>query len=709
MTSVSSEYIEKIIARFDDVVRRLLGEPNTKNHDEWRYGRNGSLKVNIAGALAGTWHDFENERKGGVWDFLEIYGEMKREGAEEWLERELGIRRRAARFNIVATYDYVDETGAVLFQVCRLDPKDFRQRHSNGKGDWIWNLTGVRRVVYHLDELAAAANGTGGAPPDAHWGPVFIVEGEKDADRLRQWNLLATCNPMGAGKWAADYNEYFRNANVVVIPDNDEAGRQHANDVARHLLPLADTVKILPMLVPEKGDVSDAITDGLTQSELLELVECCDPLTKQVPPEPANPSEKEPWPEIEAEAFHGLAGEISLAIAPLTEADPIAILAQTLAAFGSAFGRNAYYRVGDVKHYPNIYQILSGRTSKGRKGTSYAPVEAQFRLADPTWADRCVKSGLSSGEGIIHNLHDGIWVNERTKERGQKATYERILKEPPVSDKRLFVIEQELASALTVMKRQGNTLSQVLRLGWDGLKLQTLVKHNAETATGAHLSVIGHITIEELRSLLDQVAITSGLVNRFLIILVRRAQELPFPGVLDPEDAQAYASRIKSLLTTMDWRRSEVTFSPAAKELWEAEYHELSAEKPGLFGFAVNRAEAQTARLSMIYALLDGTYAIEPVHLRAGLAFWRYCEASAKYIIGDFIGDPLADDILRALRQTRPDGMSRREIYNFLGHNKSGETIGAALAMLLKHGKAQRHTKKPEGGRGRPTEIWVAT
>ena len=335
-------------------------------------------------------------------------------------------------------------------------------------------------------------------------------------------------------------------------------------------------------------------------------------------PPPAEPE----WPEIDPEAFHGLAGEIVEAIAPLTEADPVALLAQQLATFGSAFGRHAFYRVGNTKQYPNLYEIIVGQTAKGRKGTSYDSVEDVLQLADQTWVDNCVKSGLSSGEGIIHSVHDGIWVREKvTHGRGAKPTYERVLKEEPVADKRLFIIEPEFASALTVMKRQGNTLGAVLRLAWDGKRLQTIVKHNAEKATGVHVTVIGHITIEELRVLLDRVAIASGLANRFLLILAKRANVLPFPGWLDRQVAQRLADRLHDIFTTMEWRRAEVIFSPEARDLWIAEYPTLSAAQPGLFGFAIGRAEAQTLRLAMIYALLDKSFLIEPAHLRAALAF----------------------------------------------------------------------------------------
>ena len=292
--------------------------------------------------------------------------------------------------------------------------------------------------------------------------------------------------------------------------------------------------------------------------------------------------------------------------------------------------------------------------------------------------------------------------------RGKAPTFAKVLKEDPITDKRLFVIEPEFASVLAVTQRQGNSLSPVLRLAWDGRKLQTMTKHNAESATGAHVSVVGHITTHELQALLAEVAMANGFGNRFLFVLARRSKELPFPARLDPAVADRLAGELHKLLSTLDWRRSCVEFSPPARELWIAEYHALSADKPGLFGSIVARAEAQTLRLAMIYALLDTSYVVEPPHLRAALAFWRYCEASAKYILGDFLGEPIADDILRALRQVGREGMTRWTTYDILGRHKSSEAIGAALAMLLKHGKAQRRSSRGEG-RGRPTEIWFAT
>ena len=143
--------------------------------------------------------------------------------------------RSRKRSKIIATYDYTDEQGNLLYQTVRLEPgcdgkkKDFFQRKPNGSGGWIHNLDGVRRVPYRLPELLASDSDE----------TIWIVEGEKDVESLRTLGLTATCNVGGAGKWRSEYNEYFRARKVVIIPDNDEVGRKHAFDVANHLRGIA--------------------------------------------------------------------------------------------------------------------------------------------------------------------------------------------------------------------------------------------------------------------------------------------------------------------------------------------------------------------------------------------------------------------------------------------------------------------------------------
>jgi hypothetical protein len=149
---------------------------------------------------------------------------------------------------VVATYDYRGGDGDLVFQTLRFFPKNFSQRRPDGHGGWVWNLKDVQPVLYRLPELIAA---------DAKQ-TVYVVEGEKDVDRLRAGGLMATSSPMGAGKWRAAYAEALRGRRVVILPDNDQPGHEHARTILRSLHGVAESARIveLPGLA-EHGDVSD--------------------------------------------------------------------------------------------------------------------------------------------------------------------------------------------------------------------------------------------------------------------------------------------------------------------------------------------------------------------------------------------------------------------------------------------------------------------
>ncbi|MDB5298306.1 MAG: phage/plasmid primase, family [Phycisphaerales bacterium] len=168
---------------------------------------------------------------------------------------------------IAARYPYVDEAGELLFEAVRFDPKGFRQRRPDGSGGWVWKLDGVRRVPFRLPELLDA-------DPEA-W--AFVPEGEKDVDALRRAGLVATCNPMGAGKWPREFGEYLAGRRVCVLPDNDDPGRAHAADVARSCAGRAASVRVLALPgLPPKGDVSDWLAAGGTPAGLVALADDAD-------------------------------------------------------------------------------------------------------------------------------------------------------------------------------------------------------------------------------------------------------------------------------------------------------------------------------------------------------------------------------------------------------------------------------------------------
>ncbi len=182
------------------------------------------------------------------------------------VSKPLSLKKRPSKGKIIATYDYRDEHGTLLYQVCRMEPKDFLQRRPdpNGKDGWTWNLYGINPVPYRLPELLVA--------PQEAW--VFIVEGEKDCDNLVKRGLIATTNSGGAGKWRPEFAKYFKGRKVAILPDNDEPGQHHAIKVAQSLYKVASAVRVITLEgLPEKGDVSDWLEAGHKVDELLRLVE----------------------------------------------------------------------------------------------------------------------------------------------------------------------------------------------------------------------------------------------------------------------------------------------------------------------------------------------------------------------------------------------------------------------------------------------------
>lgn len=403
------------------------------------------------------------------------------------------------------------------------------------------------------------------------------------------------------------------------------------------------------------------------------------------------------WPVMASEAFHGLAGEFVHLVEPHTESDQAALLLQFHIGFGNLIGKGAYAKVEADTHYCNLFTVAVGETSKGRKGTSWGQVRGPLITVDPGWRGR-VKSGLSSGEGLIFHVRDQVIKRVAKQVRGQ-TVYEDEITDFGEDDKRLLVVESEFANVLRQIERQGNILSSVARDAWDTGDLGTLTKNSPTKATGAHVSIIGHITKGELKRYLTRTEAGNGFGNRILWFCVKRSKVLPEGGQLSEVDFAPFLSRLKEA-TLFAQCAGEVTRTPEARALWAKVYPDLSEGKPGLVGALTSRAEAQVLRLSMIYALLDRESCVRVHHLLAALAVWDYCEASVKYIFGKTIGDPVADTILAAVKAS-PDGLTRTEVYNLFGRHERSGNIQRAIGELLGRDFVVR--KMVETG-GRPTE-----
>ena len=345
--------------------------------------------------------------------------------------------------------------------------------------------------------------------------------------------------------------------------------------------------------------------------------------------------------------------------------------------------------------------VIVGPTGHGRKGLSHAESAGVYRLAVADFNER-LTAGLSSGEGLIAAVRDPISRREAVREDSRVVGYQEVEVDAGITDKRLLVVETEFSRTLRVLGRDGNTLSPVIRLAWDDGNLKTMTKASV-TATGAHVSIIGHITREELLHHLDSTEAASGFANRFFWVAAKRSKLLPDGGKVPVSALNKITRRLHEALSAASGV-GEMGRDAEASDLWKEVYPALSQGKPGLFGAIVGRSEAYVMRLACIYALMDMSAAVRCSDLTAALALWEYVERTVRYVFGDATGNRTADTILRALRAQGP--MTQTDIYDGLfGSKRSAERIGQALSLLAEAGLA---ASQPLETGGRPATVWSA-
>ena len=412
------------------------------------------------------------------------------------------------------------------------------------------------------------------------------------------------------------------------------------------------------------------------------------PPAPQPLPEPSpRPRPTPQWPanfHLRKQALYGLAGQVVRTLAPHTEAHPAAILLQFLAAFGNAAGPGLHCLVGPTRHRLNLFVVLVGESSKARKGTSWSQIEHLFAEVDQPWVNTRITTARLGASGLVYALRD----------------------QQPPTDRRLLAVAEEFASVLHTIKRAKGHLSSLLRCAWDSGHLRILDGSSPLHATNTHISLIAHITERELAQNLDPTDAHNGFANRCLWTSVHRSQCLPGGGALNPDELAPIAHQLREVLNWAGMPSTNIVIrrDQAAEALWEDFYPDLSQARPGLFGAATSRAEAQVLRLSAVYAALDRSDTITVAHLEAALAVWDYCSATASALFGTSTGDPTADRIKLALDASQ-DGLSRKQIRGLFHGHVSSDKIEAALEQLMSLGVLTHHLQP---GKGRHASVWSA-
>lgn len=619
----------------------------------------------------------------------------------EWLRSQYESHSQGHREKRTA-YFYADSSGVPILKVERIEApgqkKRFVQLHRAGQS-WVPGKPAMLVCPYRYSEWKDL-------------GEIYLVEGEKCADSLRELGFAATTTPGGSSGWKSHYADAFRGKAVVIIPDNDEPGFRYARNAFKDLFEVAAVCGIYQVKGLGPGeDVADWIERGGTKEELLnELVMSPSSYDLDIPDSSTAHSDiidfrslnkGSAWPDpVGDRALWGPIGKLVAALEPDTEADPAAILFQMLTIAGCAIGRGAWIEIEGAKQCPNLFTLIVGKSAKARKGTSLGRVKEMFRRIDSEFLSNNLASGLSSGEGVIARVRD---KQIQTAYADSGLPVETTLDEG-VPDKRVCFIESELASVMQVLRREGSKLSAVLRDAFDGSDLAVLTRGASLKATEPHVSIIAHVTAEELRSLMRSVDAFNGFANRFLFIASKRSKLLPLGRPLDVENINPILQEIKD---GIEFGKNIGRFEIAetAKELFATAYRALSEERFGLYGALTSRAEVMALRVAMIFAAIDKSKRIELDHMRAGFAAWEYADASARHFFGNGTGNPVADKILEELK-VNPTGLNQTQIAALFSRNLTKTQIGAALSILEEAGEIAG--EKIQQNKGRPSTVWKA-
>ncbi len=371
---------------------------------------------------------------------------------------------------------------------------------------------------------------------------------------------------------------------------------------------------------------------------------------------------------VDEKAFSGPIGDIVKKIFPHTESSKEALLLQLLTAVGNIYGDKCFYQVESTKLFTNLFCVIVGQSSWSRKGTSWNHIERIVKeevcehqsFADTQWIKGGIQSGLSSGEGLLFHLRD---ADEKTTQ-----------------DKRVLLLEAEFSSLLKKITREGNVISQVIREAWDSKNLSIMTKNNPIHVSSPHISMIGHITEQELKKFLSTIEIFNGFANRFLWTYSSRSKLLPFGGNIHEVSFQ---EDLKKLISGKKIE-GRIIFNHDTRKIWEEVYYDLSRERGDpIIDNISSRAPAQILKISSIYALSDQRNIIIPEDLIAAKSIWDFSEKTSLKIFSHTKENSIAHKILKHL-STSNKQLTRTQIRDLFNRNAKKEEIEFAKEYLIK-------------------------
>ena len=398
-------------------------------------------------------------------------------------------------------------------------------------------------------------------------------------------------------------------------------------------------------------------------------------------------------PALDDIAFYGPIGEAALALTDDSEVSAISVQATGLALLGNRCCEYCHFRVGADLHYPVLFMMILGSSGRARKSMSTNLAEYFVEQIFPDIKKYRV-SGLNSSEGIIARVSD-TKVDPAFSNKPNPPMIDR-----PREEKSLYVIEKEAARLLSVMKREGNTLSQVVRDIWDCSDLEIVNKHSPVKATKPFLSMIMNVTERELKSAIRPIDLYNGFANRITPIFTARGEPFSEGGDFDKVKIKELSQKVKNGFEkskNLLGQNNRMVFSDSGRRVWKSVYEKYYFKiYAGVLDTLTARSQPTILRIAMVFAFYDGSPEIGEDHILAAEAIWKYSEESWKLVYEDAVGDDVADKILNSLEGSE-EPFATKDLHKVFGNNKEGKELNSKLKKLLDLGLIQRGTKKTTG------------
>ncbi len=577
------------------------------------------------------------------------------------------------------SYDFTDEYGNLLYQEVRLPGKQFYVRRPDGRGGWIHNLDGVRRVLYGLPELRAST------------GPIMWVEGCKDVKTLQALGFTATTCALGVNGWRREFAQEFRDKYLIVLRDNDRPGLELRDRVVADSRPWAKRIVVVELPgVQEKGDISDWLDAGHTVEELKDLIIAAErdqaaastsasagAHQSAAPPAPgsAAPSGLPPFPDV---AWDGPFDEYRGIVGPTTEASDSLHWAALCETIALEIGRRRYLCTPRPL-YPSLYIIVIGPSGDARKSTALEYTEELWPLLGLSPE---VISGLLSAEALFERLAG--------------------------ADKRALIFEDEFRTLLAAASRPGtrSLLPHLCRLARCPEVAELTRRGGVVRAERAFLCLLGATTPTAITAGLEDEAVSGGFLNRCLTIAGEPKKWLADPEPPPRDTLVAFAVGLKKRLDEL--RRGQagrVELDRQAKDRWSGWYYDWRERRQKDYSEPQQQLTARTQdharKIGLIYAVVRGHSAITLEDLEVGLAVADHCEQLTLDLLGGLILPRVAylqERVLKILGEQPTQAVSRRALRQRVGGHYTREEFIKALDGLDQMGDVVIDRRLPARG-----------